>query len=315
MAASLGDVAIVGAGQIGTMLGMALMAARSRGAADVEAGAGVVRRVTLYDLDAPTVEASLARGAGEAVGQDVAEAFAADTVVLATPASEIVSLIDEFGDRVRPGALLLDTGSVKRPVVDAMARRGPAEAHAVGGHPLAGTERGGPQGARPELLAGAAFALSPARSDPAGLAMARAFVETVGAVPLEVDAEDHDRTVASTSHLPQLLATALALAVADPAARAGVRGRGDRAGTPRDQGLVATMASTGYLGASRLALSSPRSTASYLRANRDNLRDAVDRFRDQLADLVACLDDADELQRRLADGAAARRAVAGSRGP
>jgi prephenate dehydrogenase len=195
-----------------------------------------------------------------------------------------------------------------------MRRRVPAGAHAVGGHPLAGTERAGPQGARPELLAGATFALTPVRSDPAGLLKARSFVEAVGAVPLEVDADDHDRAVASTSHLPQLLATALALAVAGPEADDGAGGRREGADEPPDHGLVAAMVSSGYRGASRLALSSPRSTAAYLRANRDNLRAAADRFRRQMDDLVTCLDDADELERRLADGAAARRAVAGSNG-
>jgi prephenate dehydrogenase len=298
MATPLGDVAIVGAGQIGTMLGMALMAARSAGATGVDPGAGGMGRVTLYDADASTAAASLARGAGDTVGRDVADAFVADTMVLAVPVPEIVNLVDQLGQRVRPGALLLDTGSVKRPVVQAMGRRLPAGAHAVGGHPMAGTERDGPQGARPELLAGATFALTPVRSDPGGMAMARTLVEAVGAVPLEVDAEDHDRAVASTSHLPQLVATALALAVAEAA------------GGSTNQGLVSSLASSGYLGTTRLALSVPRSTAAYLRANGDHLREAVDRFRHQLDDLVASLDDAGELERRLEGGAAARRAVA-----
>jgi prephenate dehydrogenase len=301
-----GDVAIVGTGQIGTMLGLAIMAARSSG----ETGVG---RVTLYDADDAAAAESLERGAGDSTGRDVGEAFAAATVLLATPVPDIVRLVDRYGGEVRPGALVLDTGTTKREVVAAMRRRVPPDAHAVGGHPLAGTEQGGPGGARPELLAGAAFALTPVRPDPEGIALARAFVESTGAIPLEIDADRHDRAVAFTIHLPQLLATALALTVAGRASSGDGREPPDPDGPLPEPDVVASFVSSGYLGVSRLALSSPGSTAAFLRANGDNLRDAAGRCRRLLDELVSSLDDTRALERLLAEGAAARRSVAGNR--
>jgi prephenate dehydrogenase len=305
MATSLGDVAIVGAGQVGTMLGMALMAGRHA------RGAGV-RRVTLHDVDGRAARESLARGAGDEIGRPGAEPFAADTVVLATPVPEIVRMLDEYGDRTRPGALVIDTGSTKRAVVKAMRRRVPPGAHAVGGHPMAGTERAGPPGAMPELLAGATFVLTPARIDPSGMARARAFVEAVGARPVEVDADDHDRAAAYTSHLPQLIASALSLTVGGRDMDAAGRWRRAGSGSAPDPVLVEAMVASGYLGASRLATSGAASTAAYLRSNRDNLRGAVDLFRHRLSELVALLDEPARLEAALAEGAAARREVAGS---
>lgn len=261
-------VAIVGAGQIGTMLGMAL----------VETGADVA----LYDLDAATLERSLARAAGARALAGADEALAADIVVLAVPVSEIIRLVRDLGPRLRPGTLVLDTGSAKRAVVEAMRLHAAPLSHAVGGHPMVGTEQPGPGGAVRDLLRGATFALSPVREDADGLVRASRFVQSLGARPLLVDAEEHDRLVARTSHLAHLAAYAL-VEVAS-----------------RLEHLEAhTLVGPGFRLATRLAASHPGTVAAFLRANAAQTRAASREFADALRDLADGLEE-DGLPARLA---------------
>jgi prephenate dehydrogenase len=266
VAVPLGRVSILGAGQVGTMLGMALRASGSRD----------LKMVTLYDRDAAVAEASLGRGAGDSLVGSVDRALDADTIVLALPVPEIVKLLDEFGPQVRPPAVVIDTGSAKVAVVNAMRRGLAVEVHAIGGHPMAGTERPGPDGADAELLRGAPFALTPIRDDPAALWAGRALATAVGAHPLVVAADIHDRTVAVTSHLPHLLAFALASVAGHAAASAS---------------FEPALASTGYLGATRLAGSDPSMVAGFLWANASGVTAAVASLRGEMDRLVMALNE------------------------
>ena len=272
------------------MLGMALIA--NREAAGVES-------VTLFDRNPGAVAESLARGAGDVGGPSLDGAFRTDTVVLATPVDQIVSLLDEFGPRVPDRSLVIDTGGAKGVTVAAMRRSVRTGAHAVGGHPMAGTERPGPAGADPDRLRGATFVLTPVREDPAGMERARAFVHAVGARSLEMDAGDHDRAVALTSHLPHLLAFALASTV--------VPSEGADA-------LLARLVSTGFLGASRLAESDPATTASFLSANARGVEEAAKMFASSFDALVALVDDRAGLQDALESARERRRALTGEAG-
>ncbi len=163
----------------------------------------------------------------------------------------------------------MDTGGAKRVVVEAM-RGLPASVHALGGHPVAGTERSGPEAAAPELLRGAPFVLSPVRPDPEAMARGRALARAVGARPVEMDAGAHDQVVARTSHLPHVMASALALSVA-------------ASGSPDE---VGDLVSGGYEGATRLARSDPEMVAGFLAANADEVRRAV-RELEKTLDLLA----------------------------
>ena len=273
-------VAIVGAGQVGTMIGLAL-----RG--------GSTGDVTLSDRRAGAVRESLARGAGDRE-VSIEEAGSASVVVLAVPVPEIVRLVEEIAPRMKAGALLIDTGSAKRVVVEAMSRHVPNEVHAMGGHPMAGTERGGPEGAMPDALDGAAFALTPVRDDPEAVRLATRFAEALGSRPVVIDAEAHDRVVAATSHAPHLLAAAVALSSRDL--------RGDN---------VRDLAASGFEGITRLAASDPGMVGGFLAANADAVRDALKGVRAALDRAEASLDDADALRVLFAEAAAAREEVTG----
>jgi prephenate dehydrogenase len=262
----LGRVSIIGAGQVGTALGMAL---RTTGPADLET-------VTLFDRDPDVAEASRGRGAGDELASSLEQAVHADTIVLALPVPEIVKVLDGFGTMVPPGAVVIDTGSAKVAVVEAMRRALAGGVHAIGGHPMAGTERPGPDGADAGLLRDAPFALTPVRDDPVAVEAGRALAVAVGARPVVVEAELHDRTVAITSHLPHLLAFALA----------SVAGRA--AGS---SSFEPGLASTGYRGATRLAGSDPGMVAGFLAANATSVAGAAASLRDELDRLLAAMED------------------------
>jgi prephenate dehydrogenase len=283
-----GRVAIVGAGQVGTMLGMALSWAGPRAGVD---------EVFLFDSDPVALAASLERGAGRALA-DMNDVLSADSIILAIPVGEIVQWLHTFGPSVGPGTLVMDTGSAKNEVVEAMRRTIPDHAHALGGHPVAGTELPGPVAADPRRLDGATFVLCPVRSDAVALQQGRSIAKAVGARPLEMDADEHDRVIARTSHLPHLAACALATV-------AGAR-------LSDDADAVRLLASTGFAGATRLAAGDPTMIAAFLRANRAEVSAALAELMDELGLLARALEDSDPapLEEALAAGRAARRAVA-----
>ncbi len=258
----VGSVAIVGAGQVGTMVGLALRDGRAPD-------------VALFDRDPAAAAASLARGAGDRLLAEPAAALAADTLVLALPVPDVLGFLRQYGGTVRPGTLVLDTASAKGMVVRAMRECLPAAVHAVGGHPMAGTEGAGPAAARPELLLDAAFVLTPVREDPAALAGARTFVRALGACPVEMDAGDHDATIARTSHLPHVAAFAVAAAAGQAATQ---------------PWFASGLAATGYRSTTRLAGSDPRMVASFLWANGAEVRAAVRELRDWLSRLESGLE-------------------------
>ena len=126
--------------------------------------------------------------------------------------SGIIELAREQHRDVLTGTLVIDTGSTKVAVVDAARALGLR--CFVGGHPMAGRSSGGLAWADARLFDGARwFLCADTEVEPQALARARALVTAVGADPVEVDAADHDRDVALTSHLPHLLANVLAEAV------------------------------------------------------------------------------------------------------
>jgi prephenate dehydrogenase len=165
--------------------------------------------VTGYDTD------ERARSAAKADGIRIAgrleELVPADAVLVATPISAIVPALERLAAR-SDGAVLVDTGSLKRGVAD-YASRAPLGVRIVGGHPMAGTTSAGFSAADPGLFRGRAFLVVPtARSDGGALAVAGTIARDLGAVVTVCSAEVHDRAMARLVAGP--LATAAALAVA-----------------------------------------------------------------------------------------------------
>ena len=164
-----------------------------------------------YDRDPSVRERARRRGIG--VEDDLAAALeGADLVVLAAPTAAIPDLIAEAA-RLAPGAVLTDGASLKRPIVAAAARL-PERARFVGGHPMAGGRAPGIDGADAALFRGRPWAIVPtARSDDGAVETVEALVSSLGARPVRLDAERHDRAMTWISHLPLAVSAALARAV------------------------------------------------------------------------------------------------------
>lgn len=198
-------IAIIGVGLIGGSLGIAWKKRRSD--------------VRIVGFDHPRVlTTAVKRGAIDAGASSAADAVReADIIVLAAPLRVIVSTLDDIAPHLKPGAVVTDVGSVKRPVVDHALDVLPGHVRFIGGHPMAGSERRGVEHADALLFENATYVLCPAD----GMALQDeqpAFVQLIrstGARLLMLDADRHDAIAATVSHLPQFLAVALMNYAAD----------------------------------------------------------------------------------------------------
>ncbi|HEX6630879.1 MAG TPA: prephenate dehydrogenase, partial [Gemmatimonadaceae bacterium] len=211
----------------------------------------------------------------------------ADVVILATPVDAAPLVLAELA-AARPAArLVTDVGSTKRGIVRAAEACG-LGARFVGAHPLAGDHRWGWPASRRDLFSGARVYLCPAAgaADDA-VALADALWRLLGAEPEPCDAAAHDELLAWSSHLPQLTATALALAL-------------------RHAGVGRARLGPGGRDTTRLAGSSPALWASIARDNAVALAGALERMERELHDLRAALlaDDEARLLSGLSDARA-----------
>lgn len=203
----------------------------------------------------------------------------ADIVILATPVRTIVSTLEEIGPRLWPGALVMDMGSTKSDICAAMAHL-PDGVQPVGGHPMCGKETAGFEAAECGLYRNATWVLAPLpRTSPEALALAAELAQAVGARPVLLEAARHDRLVASISHLPFLLASALTAAVAEVGA---------------EDPTVWELAAGGFRDTSRVAASDTQMFLDILLTNRAAVLEQVDRFAQHLGALRTMLEADDE---------------------
>lgn len=191
-------VSIVGLGLMGGSLGMAL-----RDSKLCREVIGVVRRPEVIDQ-------ALQLGAIDRGTTDLAQGLSgAGLVILATPVRTILAQLGQIGPHLRPGTIVTDMGSTKSAIMQAMAAL-PPHVQPVGSHPMCGKEVAGIAAAEPTLYRGATWVVTPLqRSSPEAVAVIRRLAEGVGARPLTLEPDRHDRLVAAISHVPYLLAVAL----------------------------------------------------------------------------------------------------------
>jgi prephenate dehydrogenase len=244
----MNTVAIIGTGLIGGSFGLALRRAGFGG--------------RILGVSSPAaIRAALDCGAIDA-GAPLAEAAAqADLLFLAQPIGRILDTIRHLDPLVRPEALVTDAGSTKCEIVDT-ARQYLGRCQFLGGHPMAGKEKRGAGEAEADLFRNRTWALTP--DDPAELETAAArdfagWIHRIGARITVLDADEHDRVVSLTSHLPQLASTALAATVAD--------------GLDRDQDIA--VAGPGLADTTRLALSSYELWRDILATNSGHIERAL----------------------------------------
>jgi prephenate dehydrogenase len=199
----LGTVAIVGVGLIGGSIGLAL---RARGLAERVVGIG---------RDQERLDEARRLGAIDEGTTDHSSGFAsAQVAVICTPVDRIAEEV-RFAAQCGPeGMLITDAGSTKRAIVEAVEADTRARTAFVGAHPIAGSERNGVSHARADLFVERVCALTPTGQTPADrLERCRAFWSALGCRVLEMSPDDHDHSLAFTSHLPHIVASALAATV------------------------------------------------------------------------------------------------------
>jgi len=208
----------------------------------------------------------------------------ADLVILATPLRAILTLLHEL-PALHPGeAVVLDLGSTKVEVVEAMQSL-PERFDPIGGHPMCGKETSSLANADGKMFQGVRFAFtSLARTSPNARTAADRLARTIGARTFWIDPQTHDRWVAATSHLPYLIANALTHA------------------TPLE---ARPLVGPGFRSSSRLAASSPDMMLDVLATNRSNILASLERLRQCLETMEASLarGDWDALQEILSSGA------------
>lgn len=154
---------------------------------------------------------------------DLSALAEADLIVLAAPIRQNIAVLARLGEIVRGPALVTDVGSTKRSTVEA-ARSLPQTLTFIGGHPLAGSARGGLEASRVDLFERRPWLLTPDAATPASAQQRLTdFVRALGATPVVVDPLTHDHVMAYTSHLPQLTASALMHVVGESVGEAGLR--------------------------------------------------------------------------------------------
>ena len=176
--------------------------------------AGIAERITGWDSK-EVLDHACASGMIDAVEDSFAggRVSEADLVYLAAPVGAIMDFLRTRSSSLKPGAIVTDAGSTKREICRAAHEALPAHVRFVGGHPMAGSHNTGLEHAAAELFRDAPYALVVDESNDDSITAARTVADVVrdiGARPIKVTAEEHDRAVARLSHAPQLLATALA---------------------------------------------------------------------------------------------------------
>ncbi len=282
-------ITIIGVGLLGGSFGMAVRKA------------GVADRVTGVDLDQLTLDRARERGAIDEGFLDLASGVAgADLVVLATPVRSILALLPVLPPLLGRDTILFDLGSTKEAIVSAVADQTGLKRY-VGGHPMAGTEHSGIEHADDGLLRDATFALvPPSNVDEGAIGQLEDLVLRIGARPVVISAEQHDRVVSITSHLPYLMSVVLALAAEHMA---------------REEGRVGEFTASGFRDATRLAASNVRVMADICLTNRQSILAGIADARRLLDDLAKQIENGHEteLVRTLAQAKDCRAGVLGER--
>lgn len=252
-------VVIAGTGLLGGSIGLALRAAGYRG-----------RRIGVGRREA-TLETARARGCVDETSTDLAGVLGEDQlVVLAAPLGQFAALLETVGRSGARNVAVTDAGSTKARVCADAQRLLADPGWFVGAHPMAGSERQGPEHARGDLFTGRPCILTPTgATHPQALAAATWLWTTLGMRLLRMDPAEHDRQVAAISHLPHAAAVVLVHLAADAAAM--------------------RVASSGFRDTTRVASGSPEVWADIFESNRAAVADALARYGELLDHFRAVL--------------------------
>ena len=254
-------VALIGVGLIGASLARVLRRD------------GLARRIDGCVRSQGSRAYCLEHGIADAMHDTPGEAATgADLVVLCTPVGAYAEIAEALADHLKPGAILTDVGSVKQAVIRDVGPYVPEGVHFVPGHPVAGTERSGPQAGFAELFEGRWCILTPPPgTDEAAVARLTELWRRCGSMVEIMDARHHDEVLAITSHLPHRIAYTIVGTASDV-----------------EQGTLAEVAkfsAGGFRDFTRIAGSNPIMWRDIFLNNRDAVLEMLQRFTEDLTAL------------------------------
>ena len=252
-------IALIGIGLIGSSL-----------AHDIKR-LGLAKEVVIATRSAETLKRAEELQLGDRYTTSSAEAVGdADLVIVSVPVGASEAVAREIAGSLKPGAIITDVGSTKASVIAQMQPHMPGNVHFIPGHPLAGTEKSGPDAGFPGLFAGRWCIFTPLEgTDEKALAALSRFWETLGSKIDVMDPEHHDKVLAIVSHLPHLIAF-------------NIVGTADDLGTVTESEVIKYSAS-GFRDFTRLAASDPTMWRDVCLHNKDAILEMLARFSEDLA--------------------------------
>jgi cyclohexadieny/prephenate dehydrogenase len=259
MSVQFDRIALIGIGLIGSSL-----------AYDIRR-LGLAREIVVATRSPDTLKRAEELGLGDRYTTSSKDAVKdADLVIVSVPVGASESVAKEISGSLKPGAVVTDVGSTKASVIAQMLPHMPADVHFIPGHPLAGTEKSGPDAGFPGLFEGRWCIFSPvADTDETALKRLRSFWEALGSKVDEMDAEHHDKVLAIVSHLPHIIAY-------------NIVGTADDLETVTESEVIKYSAS-GFRDFTRLAASDPTMWRDVCLHNRDAILEMLARFSEDLA--------------------------------
>ncbi len=254
-------IALIGIGLIGSSL------------ARVIALENLAGHVAISTRSAATLARAEELGLGDSYTSDAAEAVRdADLVIVSVPVGASGAVAEEIAPALKKGAILTDVGSTKASVIAQMEPRVPEGVHFIPGHPLAGTEKSGPDAGFAELFQNRWCIFTPLPgTDPAALEKLSEFWRRCGANIDTMDPAHHDKTLAIVSHLPHIIAY-------------NIVGTADDLQTVTKSEVIKYSAS-GFRDFTRLAASDPTMWRDVCLHNKDAILEMLARFSEDLASL------------------------------
>lgn len=254
------NLSIIGAGLIGSSIACA---ARLYGAA---------KSITIFDSN-PDVRGEVrALEICDAVAPDLESAVSsADIIMLAAPPAVLAGLARLIAPHMKQGAILTDAGSVKVPVSEAASKALLPGRYFIGGHPISGTEQSGPRAGFATLFDGRWCILTAEDPASAEAHIVKDFWERLGSTTEFMDAKRHDLVLATTSHLPHIVAFALVGTALDMESLS--------------QNEVIKYSAGGFRDFTRLAASSPVMWRDVFLQNKSGVLEVLDRYIEDLTAL------------------------------
>lgn len=252
-------IALIGIGLIGSSI-----------ARDVKA-LGLAKEVVVSTRSPETLRRAEELQLGTSYALSAADAVeGADLVIVSVPVGASEAVARQIAPHLKPGAIVTDVGSTKASVIAQMAPHMPENVHFIPGHPLAGTEKSGPDAGFTGLFQGRWCIFTPLPgTDAAALAKLKAFWEALGSKIDEMDPGHHDKVLAIVSHLPHIIAY-------------NIVGTADDLETVTESEVIKYSAS-GFRDFTRLAASDPTMWRDVCLHNKDAILEMLARFSEDLA--------------------------------